>query len=209
MIDYKLYVITNRHLCYPKTLLTVISEIIEVGVEAIQLREKDLDSLALYELASSVSKICEKNCVDLFINTNVKVAIDVGAAGVHLPDIDVSVEEVRIQSDRELIVGCSIHDITAAKKREFEGADFVTYSPIYPVISKPEYGPVVGVENLAVLVKQVTIPVYALGGITPGNVGECLNAGASGVAVMSGIMTSTGAAEHTEEYLKAYHIIPN
>ena len=205
MIDSKLYVITNRHLCAPKPLLTVVSEILDVGVKAIQLREKDLDDVALFKQAKPISDLCQTNNASLFINTNVQVAIDVGAAGVHLPDIDVCVNKVKAQSEFDLLIGCSIHDVDAAKKRKAEGADFLTYSPIYPMASKPEYGPAVGVANLEKLAKQVNLPVFALGGITPARVGECLEAGASGVAVMSGIMSPTGAGKRAREYLSALY----
>ncbi|MDE0088879.1 MAG: thiamine phosphate synthase [Candidatus Poribacteria bacterium] len=203
MIDFKLYVITNRHLCAPKSLLTVVTEILDVGVRAIQLREKDLDDVALYELAKSISELCKTNNAHLFINTNTKVAMDVGAAGVHLPDSDVSVDKVKTQSESDFLIGCSIHSIDAAKKRETEGADFITYSPIYLTVSKPRYGPAVGVGNLEKLAKQVNLPVFALGGITPARVGECVRAGASGIAVMSGIMSPIDAAQRAKEYLSA------
>ncbi|MDE0314371.1 MAG: thiamine phosphate synthase [Candidatus Poribacteria bacterium] len=203
MIDFKLYVITNRHLCAPKPLLTVASEILDVGVRAIQMREKDLDDVDLYELAKPISELCKTNNAHLFINTNTKVAMDVGAAGIHLPDSGVSVDYVKAQSESNFLIGCSIHGIDAAKKRKTEGADFVTYSPIYPTESKPGYGPAVGVENLEKLAKQVNLPVFALGGITPARVGECLRAGASGIAVMSGIMSPIDAAQRAKEYLSA------
>ncbi|MCE2403402.1 thiamine phosphate synthase [Candidatus Poribacteria bacterium] len=203
MIDFNLYVITNRHLCAPKSLLTVISEILDVGVSAIQLREKDLDEVALYELAKPISDLCQTNNASLFINTNVQVAIDVGAVGVHLPDIDVSVDKVKAQSNSDFLIGCSIHGVDAAKKRETQGADFITYSPIYPTASKLGYGPSVGVANLEKLVKQIKLPVFALGGITPARAGECLETRAAGVAVMSGIMSPTGAGKRAEEYLSA------
>lgn len=203
MIDFNLYVITNRHLCAPKSLLTVVSEILDVGVKAIQLREKDLDDVALYELAKPISELCKTNNAYLFINTNVKVAMDVGAAGIHLPDSGVSVDYVKAQSESHFLIGCSTHSVDTAKKRETEGADFITYSPIYPTASKPEYGPAVGVGNLEKLAKQVNLPVFALGGITPARVGECLRAGASGVAVMSGVVSPIDAARRAKEYLRA------
>ena len=203
MIDFNLYVITNRHLCAPKSLLTVISEILDVGVSAIQLREKDLDEVALYELAKPISDLCQTNNASLFINTNVQVAIDVGAVGVHLPDIDVSVDKVKAQSNSDFLIGCSIHGVDTAKKRETQGADFITYSPIYPTASKLGYGPSVGVANLEKLVKQIKLPVFALGGITPARAGECLETRAAGVAVMSGIMSPTGAGKRAEVYLSA------
>lgn len=203
MIDFNLYVITNRHLCVPKPLLTVISEILDVGVKAIQLREKDLDDADLYRLAQPISELCRTNNAHLFINTNVQIAVDVGAAGVHLPDTDISIQEVKARSDYDFLIGCSVHSVDTAKKREVEGADFVTYSPIYPIKSKPEYGPAVGVANLKKLVKQVNLPVFALGGIKPEQASECLAVGASGVAVMSGIMSPTDAAQRAKDYLSA------
>ena len=205
MIDFNLYVITNRHLCAPKPLPAVVSEILDVGVNAIQLREKDLDDVALFKLAKSISDLCHTNNAYLFINTNIKVAMDVGASGVHLPDIDISANEVKAQSDSDLLIGCSIHDVDAAKKRETQGTDFITYSPIYPTVTKPGYGPAAGVGNLEKLVKQVNLPVFALGGVTLERVGECLGARASGVAVMSGIMSPTDAAKRAKYYLRALY----
>lgn len=203
MIDFNLYVITNRHLCAPKSLLTVVSEILDVGVKAIQLREKDLDDVALFKLAKPISDLCRTNNAYLFMNTNVKVAMDIGATGIHLPDTDVSVDKVKAELDSDVLIGCSIHGVDAAKKREIQGADFITYSPIYPTVNKPQYGPAVGIKNLEKLVKQVSLPVFALGGITSARVGECLGARASGVAVMSGVMSPIDAAQRAQEYISA------
>lgn len=201
MIDFNLYVITNRHLCVPKPLHLVVTELLDAGVTAIQLREKDLDDVALFQLANTISCLCHTYNAHLFINTNVKVAVDVGAAGVHLPDTDMSITEVKEQVDDDIMIGCSIHGVDSAKNRENEGADFLTYSPIYQTASKPAYGPAVGLANLKLLVKHVKLPVFALGGITPARVSECLKAGAFGVAVMSGIMSPTDAAELAKKYL--------
>ena len=203
MIDFNLYVITNRHLCAPKPLHLVVTELLDTGVTAVQLREKDLDDVALFQLANTISTLCNTYNAHLFINNNVKVAVDVGAAGVHLPDTDMSIAEVRAQVNNSIMIGCSIHGFHAAKKRESESADFLTYSPIYPIASKPDYGPAVGLSNLEALVKQVKIPVFALGGITPARVGECLKAGASGVAVMSGIMSPIDTSINAKKYISA------
>ena len=201
MLDFNLYVITDRNRCAPKPLLTVVSELLDAGVNAIQLREKDLDDITLFQLAEPISVMCKNYGAHLFVNTNVKVAVDVGAAGVHLPDNDISIAKVRKQANKEILIGCSIHNIEAARKREREGADFIVYSPIYPTISKPEYTKVVGIEKLKILADQVQIPLFALGGITPDRVNGCLAAGASGIAVLSGIMRTDGAGEKSKAYL--------
>ncbi len=202
MLTSRLYVITNRNLCKPKSIVSVISEILDAGVKTIQLREKDLNDTDLLRIALPISQLCQNYDAHLFINSNVKIAIDVGAAGLHLPDNDVSVQEVREKTQNELMVACSTHGILTAKKRETEGADFLTYSPIYRTRSKPTYNVSVGLVNLEKLVHHVNIPVFALGGITPDRVEECISAGASGVAVMSGIVSPTDSALQAKAYLE-------
>lgn len=206
MIDFRLYAITDRHRCAPTPLVDVVSELLDAGVTAIQLREKDLDDTELLQLAQPIAEVCRNYEAKLFINTSDKVLQRstmsiVGAAGVHLPADAESVRIVKAQAEDNLCVGCSVHSLNAAEKRETEGADFVTYSPIYLTASKPGYGPAVGIEGLAKVVENVRLPVFALGGITPARVTECLAAGAFGVAVMSGVMVSTNAEKQARRYL--------
>lgn len=197
MVCFNLYAITARHRCAPTPLFDVISELLDAGVRAIQLREKDLDARALSQLAKPIAKRCRRYDAALFINGNVKVALDVGVTGVHLP------ASATARANETLQLGCSTHNFDEAKKREAEGADFITYSPIYLTTSKPGYGPAVGVVNLARLAKQVKLPIFALGGITPERVAACMEAGAAGIAVMSGIMSPIGAGEEAKRYLDA------
>ena len=204
MLDFKLYAITDRHRCAPTLLVDIVSELLDAGVTAIQLREKDLRDTELIQLAQPIAELCRNYEAKLFINTNTHIALEVGAAGVHLPEKSGSVGAVKAQSDENLYVGCSVHGLGAAQKRETEGADFVTYSPIYPTASKPGYGPAVSVKRLAAVAESVKLPVFALGGITSIRVAECLAAGAFGVAVMSGVMSPTGAEEQARHYLDAF-----
>ena len=184
--------------------MDVVSELLDAGVTAIQLREKDLNSDELIRLAQPIAELCRNYEAKLFINTDTRVAASVGAAGVHLPASAESVSSVKAQIGNGFSIGCSVHTFDAAEKREAEGADFLTYSPIYPTASKPGYGPAVGVENLAKLVGRVKLPVFALGGITPTRVSECLAAGAFGVAVMSGVMSPKDAGKQAKRYLEFF-----
>ena len=202
MIDFKLYAITDRHQCAPTPLVDIISELLDVGVKGIQLREKDLSDTALIKLAQPIAALCQNYDAKLFINTHINVARDVGAAGIHLPAKAEPVGSVKeTETGDNFYIGCSVHSLDAAKRREVEGADFLTYSPIYPTASKPGYGPAVGTTSLTEVVEGVKLPVFALGGITPDRVQECLAAGAFGVAVMSGIMSSKGAGIQARRYL--------
>ena len=201
-VDFRLYAITDRHRCAPTPLANIVSALLDAGITAFQLREKDLSDTELIKLAQPIAELCHNYEANLFINTHTRIASDVGAAGVHLP---ANVESVGSVKETEIgdnfYIGCSVHSVDAAKKREAEGADFLTYSPIYPTASKPGYGPAVGAVSLAKVAEAVKLPVFALGGITPARVPECLTAGAFGVAVMSGVMSPEGVGTQAKRYL--------
>ena len=201
-LHFKLYAITDRGLCAPRTLYDTIHDLLDVGVSAVQLREKDLSDAEYIKLAESLCKLCHTYSAQLFINSRIKIAMDIGADGLHLPGDSASVEKVIEETNRRFIIGSSVHTLTEAKQRETEGADFITYSPIYPTVSKPGYGPAVGVEVLRKVTEGVNIPVFALGGISPERVLECLDVGAYGVAVMSGVMSPENGAQQAKVYLR-------
>ncbi len=171
-------------------------------MSAIQFREKDLSDVEFINLAKPTAKLCRTYAAQLFINSRTAIAAELGANGVHLPGDSASVEKVVPQSDNRLIVGCSVHSRDEARTRELEGADFLTYSPIFPTASKPGYGPAVGLEKLRKVAASVEIPVFALGGITPERVPECIGAGAHGVAVMSSVMSAKTGIQNARAYLR-------
>jgi len=183
-------------------LLEVVRELLEVGVRGFQLREKDLAPGELLELARPIVELCRTQGARVLVNAAVEVAAECAADGVHLPGKAAAVEEVRRGSSLPLIVGCSVHSLEEAQERQAQGADFVVYSPIYPPASKPGYGPAAGPEGLRRVSSRLDIPVFALGGITPERVRECLGAGACGVAVMSGVMPPEKAGVRAREYLE-------
>ena len=199
---FKLYVITDQQLCAPRTLYDTIHDLLDAGVSAVQLREKDLIDAEYIKLAAPLCKLCHSYSAQLFINSRVKIAMEIGADGLHLPGNSASVQKVIAETNHRFIIGCSVHTLTEAEQRETEGAGFITYSPIYPTLSKPGYGPAVGLEELRKVTGRVNIPVFALGGITPERVSECLDVGAYGVAVMSGVMSPENGAQQAKAYLR-------
>jgi len=203
-LGFRFYAITDRRLCAPASLIQVVRSLLDAGVKGIQLREKDLDDTELGPLAEEIAGLCGAHGAKLFINSRIGIALDVRASGVHLPANAPSVREMLERDHGRLIIGCSVHSLEEARKREEEGADFVTFSPVYGTASKPGYGPAAGIEKLAEVSRAVRIPVFALGGITPERVAECLRAGAYGVAVMSGLMSAEGAGQRAALYLRQF-----
>jgi len=88
---------------------------------------------------------------------------------------------------RPALVGRSCHSADEVARARAEGCDYAFVSPVYPTPSKPGYGPALGPAGLAALCPP-GLPVYALGGVQPSSVAECLAAGAYGVAVMGPIL---------------------
>jgi thiamine-phosphate pyrophosphorylase len=203
-LGFRLYAITDRRQCAPASLIQIVRSLLDAGVKGIQLREKDLDDTESGPLAEEIAGLCGAHGAKLFINSRIGIALDVRASGVHLPANAPSVREMLERDHGRLIIGCSVHSLEEARKREEEGADFVTFSPVYGAASKPGYGPAAGIEKLAEVSRAVRIPVFALGGITPERVAECLRAGAYGVAVMSGLMSAEGAGQRAALYLRQF-----
>jgi len=178
-----------------------VRRLLAAGVRAFQLREKDLDPGELHRLAATLVPLCHSCGAFVSINSSVEVAVDSGADGVHLPAAAAAAPALSARSRGPLIVGCSVHTLDEALKRQVEGVDYVSYSPIYPTAAKPGYGPARGLGGLRRVAAALHIPVFALGGIGPAQVAECLAAGAYGVAVMSGLMREEGGEERARQYV--------
>lgn len=116
-VKFKLYAITDRHRCAPTPLIDVVSELLDAGITAFQLREKDLSGTELIKLAQPISELCHNYEANLFINTHTYIARDVGAAGVHLPANAEPVDSIKeTETSGNFYVGCSVHSFDAAKK---------------------------------------------------------------------------------------------
>ncbi len=194
MIDFKLYLITDRKQVHGANLFQVIEKALKGGVKAVQLREKDLSSQALYAAACEMRVLTSRYGARLFINDRVDIALAADADGVHL-----GVESIPVAAARKVLgpgklVGVSCHDRQSALKAEQYGADFITFGPVYPTPSKARYGEPVGRLKLAETTKVLRIPVFALGGVNLSNAREVLTCGAHGIALISAVI----AAEEPE-----------
>jgi thiamine-phosphate pyrophosphorylase len=95
------------------------------------------------------------------------------------------------------LIGISTHNADEVARAAASGADYVTLSPIFASTSKPGYGPVVGLAEFGRIARRARVPLIALGGIGPAQVGACIQAGAAGVAVLGGVMAAADPASAT------------
>ncbi|MBI3606409.1 MAG: thiamine phosphate synthase [Nitrospirae bacterium] len=188
--DWLLYLITDRHLAGQRQLPETVADALRGGVRAIQLREKDLAPRALLELAAEVRALTNSARAVLLINDRIDVMLAVDADGVHLRADSLPTRAVRRILGPGKLIGVSTHSIEAVWRAADEGADFVTFGPVFETPSKIRYCPPVGVGALAEACRHSGVPVFALGGITRDRIAAVMGAGAHGVAVISEIIAA-------------------
>lgn len=202
-VDFCLYLVTDRQQTKGRPLLELIEECLGAGVKAVQIREKDLSAAELLALARPLREQTRRVGARLFINDRVDVALTVEADGVQRGHTSLPVRLIRTIAGSRLLIGASVHSLEGAQAAELDGADFLVFGPVYDTPSKRPYGPPQGVEGLTRVVQSVSLPVFAIGGVTPGRVAEVSAAGAHGVAVISSILAADRPAEATKAFLDA------
>lgn len=185
-------------------LVAAVQAAVEGGVNAVELREKDLSNESLAALARRlVAAVGE--CALVLVNGSAAVALAAGAAGVHLDEAALPVGAARRAVGERLLVGRSVHGLPAAREAERGGADYLVLGTIFPSRSHPG-GETGGVERVREVAAAVQIPLVAIGGITAERVPEVVDAGAAGVAVISAILADAdprGAAARLRRALDA------
>jgi thiamine-phosphate pyrophosphorylase len=191
-IPCQTYLITNGN-ATPETysddsakILGLISKAVDHGLSMVQLREKRLTARQVFELTREAANITRGSDTKLLVNDRADIARAAGADGVHLTSASLPAAVVRNNFPPEFIIGVSTHSLEKAQIAKSEGANFITFSPIFPTKSKIDYGEPQGIEELKEVIKTLgDFPVFALGGINGLNYKEVLNTGAAGVAGIS------------------------
>lgn len=205
----KLYLITDRHQTGGRELVQVIGEALEGGVRMVQLREKDLSGKALYALGMQVRKLTSSYGAKLLINDRIDIAMAVNADGVHLPSNSFTPKDARNLLGRERLIGVSSHSEEEAVRAEKEGADFISFSPVYYTASKAAYGKPQGIERLKAVCNKIDLPLFALGGIVAENISDVMSTGAYGVAMISALVAADDVKKSTEQLITCIHGFKN
>ena len=196
---FNLYLITDRR--KSPDILQTVEKALRGGVRAVQLREKDMFSRELYELAHDMRKLTLRYGAKLFINDRADIALAVDADGVHIGADSVPLYKVRSIIGEKMMIGVSCHNMISAITAQEKGANFITFGPVFFTPSKAIYGEPVGLEKLSEVAAVVKIPVFALGGVNRSNIREVLGAGATGISLISGIVAAPDPEEEAAAIL--------
>jgi thiamine-phosphate pyrophosphorylase len=198
-----LSLITDRQALKSTDLEIAVSEAVAGGVMMVQLRERDLPTGELLELAKRLRAVTRGKAL-LMINDRLDVTQASESDGVHLPENGLPVGIARWLLGRYALVGRSVHSVEAAVEAERAGADYVQVGTIFASPSHPEQEPA-GVELIRAVRNAVAVPVIAVGGITAENAGQVIEAGAHGIAVISAILRAddrTAAAKALKQAIQ-------
>ncbi len=168
----------------------------EAGVKWIQYRNKNASPKKMWEEVLRLKTLCKKFKSTLIINDNPNLAFEAVADGVHLGKEDVTVKEARNLIGNKFIIGASCHNIDDIIQAQSDGANYVGLGPFRFTSTKSNLNPLLGINGFEKIMsdyakRKLTIPVYAIGGVTVDNVDLLLSMGVYGVAISSAITSSS------------------
>lgn len=156
-------------------------------IPVFQLRLKNYKNDEIFKIAKEIKKICQDNNCLFLLNDFWKIALDIGAGGVHLGDEDTTISEVRKQSPKNFIIGASCYNSRhlAIEATEAE-ASYIAFGAFFPTTTK-EAKSKAEIETLIWANEILDLPTVAIGGINSQNVADLVKAKADFLAVISSV----------------------
>jgi thiamine-phosphate pyrophosphorylase len=195
--------VTDRKQTGRRDLVEVLAQALAGGVRAIQLREKDLDTIEVYRLGERLLSMTRKAGAVLIVNDRVDVAMALGADGVHLTRKSLHPKEARALVGPGMLLGISCHSLADVREAVEGGVDFLVLGPIYETPSKTPYGAPLTPAILPQARAICSVPILAIGGINATRVPEVIQAGADGVAAISAVLAAPDPAAAIRALLEA------
>jgi len=178
----RLYVITPD--APPDRVIDIATAAQRGGADVIQLRHKTMARGELLELARTLRRLLTEAL--FVVNDHVDIALLSEADGVHLGPDDLSIAGARRVAGDRLFIGASASTVEAARQAIREGADYLGCGPAFATPIKAEKT-VLGPPGIAAIASQVSVPVFAIGGIDESNLGDLVAVGLKRVCVIRAV----------------------
>jgi thiamine-phosphate pyrophosphorylase len=192
-----LHVLTDREWSRGRDMLTVATAALDGGATVIQLRDKHASTRTLIEEGLALRALTRQRGALLIVNDRVDVALAVEADGAHVGQEDLPPVMARRLLGSGRILGVSAATIQEAREAVVAGADYLGVGPIFATATKADAGPATGTRLLSECAREFSLPLIAIGGITVENAAQVIQAGATGIAVITAVVHAediTGAA---------------
>lgn len=200
-VNFRLLLVTDRHQVQGRSLSTALQHAVQAGVQAIQLRERDLSTGELLSLAKEIQAMTTSRSVSLIVNDRVDLAMALDLQGVHLRSNSLSSRSVRSIVGSDRLIGVSTHSAEDVRRASQDGADYVVLGPIFDTPSKRSFGAPLGLDILTEVCRYSPIPVFAIGGVTSARVRDVRQAGAYGVAVIGALLARDDIGTAVREFM--------
>lgn len=200
--DWGMCLVTDRSQTCGRDLVEVVEAALRGGVRAVQLREKDLETIDLYRLGGRLIAVCRAAGASLIINDRADVALALDADGVHLTGKSLPPAVVRKMLGPDKRLGISCHSLEQVRHAADSGCDYLFLGPIFRTPSKERFGAPLTPAIIPEARKLSAAPILAIGGVRACRVPELIAAGASGVAVISAVMAAFDPAAAAAEILR-------
>ncbi len=199
-----LYAIADTSIIASDKLVEAVAHVITAGARIIQYRDKSSPVNVRCSHALALAELCQQHSVLFIVNDDVQLAKQVNANGVHLGKDDAGITEARQTLGSAALIGVSCYNrLGNAIAAENNGADYVAFGRFFPSKTKPD-AVLAETELLTAARRVLSIPIVAIGGITPGNGGELLDAGADLLAVIDGVFGQPDVSAATRRYVDIF-----
>jgi len=173
----------------------IVEQMIEGGVDLIQLRGKGSSIEKLVDLAAELHELTARSSTLLIVNDHAEIAGQVAVEGVHVGQDDDSIEIARQKAARDILVGKSTHSLEQACDARREGADYIGFGPLFATPTKPDYVPI-GLADIKRVHTEVNLPIFCIGGISIDNLQSVIDAGAKRVVMVSALLKAHSIVDY-------------
>jgi len=173
----------------------IVEQMVEGGVDLIQLRGKEKSISELMELSAELHELTVQSFTPLIVNDYAEIARQVPVEGVHVGQDDEPIEIVRQKAAREILVGKSTHTLEQAGAAQREGADYIGLGPVFATPTKPDY-PAIGLHHISRVHAEVNLPIFCIGGINIDNLQSVIDAGAKRVVMVSALLKAHNIVDY-------------
>ena len=193
--ECRLYGIIDLGYVEPCDTARIVEQMVEGGVDLIQLRGKNKSIGELVQLSKELHELTAKSATPLVVNDYAEVARSTPVEGVHVGQDDDPIELVRQKVARDILIGKSTHSLEQARAAQREGADYIGFGPIFATPTKPDYTPV-GVDDIRRVHAEVNLPIFCIGGINIDNLQSVIDAGAKRVVMVSALLNAHSIVDY-------------